>query len=495
MSLPFRLWMATVCCVSVSWARLCSTPGDDCSHTACCAEEGHQCYKKDDFYAACRPSCEPGLHVLHGAAFLQNNNHWSCEVITVSHQDCADDDGDCIYLGCCKTTGHKCFMKNPGEAYCKASSPAGWLGHEIRPRGDALQPDKSNAINETSSREGDASQQEMTSGEPPDHTSQEPETQGERQGTTPGSADDGASQQWNHGLDAAHYWNCNGQSCDATHLQPWDASRYVSPPEYAPTNPEAHGGSKYGEKLWMTGAVSDAVSKFLGPDANGCGSDTGGGGGCGKCMLIKNHDAEQDWTAVIMKKHRCHPWNPGCGDGGLHLHLAVPGFDRLEVGAANVCGKAGTTLSKEQSSICGGREPRSCNCSVIPANTPAQRQMRAGCELFHAWGWRSNNPALEWRTVECPSKFIEQVRLGSAFGPRGPITVTFDEVEGSSTKAHMQPKGSEKSGSPRPLLDSRRWMLPAVGAAVASATLLALLLVAIRSHKQSPKHGLQLLVE
>merc|ERR1712136_618579 len=165
-----------------------------------------------------------------------------------------------------------------------------------------------------------------------------------------------------------------------------------------------------------------------------------------------------------MKKKRCSPWDPGCGDGAFHLNVAVPGFDRLGVSAGNICGKMGTTLSREQSSFCGGLEPRSCNCSVIPANTQAQRRMRAGCEIFQAWGWHSNEPALEWRTVECPSKFIEQVRLGSAFGPHGPITILFDELEDSSTTVHMQPEGNDQSGSQQRVLNSLRWLLPVFGA-------------------------------
>jgi hypothetical protein len=41
-------------------------------------------------------------------------------------------------------------------------------------------------------------------------------------------------------------------------------------------DPEKFGGSIYGEKIWMTGATSDAVGAILGPDANNCGSDNGG---------------------------------------------------------------------------------------------------------------------------------------------------------------------------------------------------------------------------
>lgn len=45
--------------------------------------------------------------------------------------ECVDDDQNCIHVGCCQSGGHKCYMKDPVEAFCRASSPAGWLGHEV----------------------------------------------------------------------------------------------------------------------------------------------------------------------------------------------------------------------------------------------------------------------------------------------------------------------------------------------------------------------------
>jgi len=376
------LVFGTRCCAAA--AGLCSLPGEDCSHTACCTEPFLQCYKENDLFASCRPSCERGVHIFDAEEL---RSPWSCELVNKSHPACANDDSNCIHLGCCKALGHKCFLKNTGEAFCRASPPAGWLGHEIRPqvpKGDALQlVDSSSASDPTL---------------------------------------------WNVGLTSGHYWDCKGQSCDATHLQPWDISKYVAPPEYAPMNPDNYGGSDYGERIWMIGAVSDTLSSFLGPDANNCGSDNGGGGGCGRCMLIGNPDAKnKEWTAVVMKKSRCNPWDLGCGDGQFHLDLAVPGFDRPESGASNVCGIDGTTLSRHLSSVCGGGPPDSCNCSKLPMRNSAQRRMKSGCEIFRAWGWRSGNPVLEWHAVPCPWKFIEQVQLGRAFGPQGPVTVTSNE--------------------------------------------------------------------
>ena len=108
---------------------------------------------------------------------------------------------------------------------------------------------------------------------------------------------------WAGTLKSTHYWDCNGQGCDATVLQPWDASSYWSPSQYAPQDPEDHGGpSEYGEKMWFTGAASDALADLLGDDDGCCGSDTDSTG-CGKCVLLRNPGAVQaDWRAIAMKK-------------------------------------------------------------------------------------------------------------------------------------------------------------------------------------------------
>jgi len=283
-------------------------------------------------------------------------------------------------------------MKDPGEAFCRTSSPPMWLGHEIIAKhlhGDASHP--------TSPTRPDAGRE---------------------------THNEDLSKNWRGGLHGTHYWDCNGQGCDASHLSPWDQGKYVSPPEYAPLDPEKFGGSLYGEKIWMTGATSDAVSDILGPDANDCGTDNGGGGGCGQCLMVKNYASNnKHWTVVIMRKNRCPPWSAGCGGGEFHMDFAVPGFDNLQYSTANICGNPGTTLSKDQSKICGGTKPADCNCAQIPTHTDALRKMREGCELFKKWGWWSGTPTLDWRPVPCPKKFVEQVKLGAAFGPKGPVTI------------------------------------------------------------------------
>ena len=86
--------------------------------------------------------------------------------------------------------------------------------------------------------------------------------------------------------EGTHYWDCSGMSCDLRTLKPWDQTKYLAAPEYAPVDPNDFGGSYYGESIWMTGATSDYLSASLDENDGCCGSDPDGGGGCGRCMLV-----------------------------------------------------------------------------------------------------------------------------------------------------------------------------------------------------------------
>lgn len=175
-------------------------------------------------------------------------------------------------------------------------------------------------------------------------------------------------------LRSSHFWDCNGGACDARTLQPWDQNKYRYAGTYAPINPQLHGGPLYGEKLWMTGAASDTLSKLLGANDGCCG--VADEGGCGKCLLVTNPSAvNKDWSAVVMKKNRCPPWSHGCENGNAHFDLAVPGYDNLEFSTANICGQPNTILSKYQSSVCGDWYKRGsstiqgCSCGALPNST------------------------------------------------------------------------------------------------------------------------------
>lgn len=406
--------------------RVCSMPQEDCSHTRCCRDPGSKCYKKDSLFATCLPSCLKSLH-------------WSCDIIDDENLDCAEDSEDCVHVGCCKSKDHQCFMKTPGLAFCRTSAPHDWLGFVITakvPTGDGAQ--EPTPVPQPAPRPAPAPQPRPSpSPWPPAPPPPTPTT------TTDsglpmraGDHHEDLSQGWEYGMHGTHYWDCSGQGCDAAYLQPWVQEKYVSPPQYAPMNPHNHGGPVYGEHIWMTGAASDAVSQKLGPDVNHCGADNGGGGGCGQCLLVKTAQSNHpDWTVIIMKKNRCPPASNGCGGGEFHMDFAVPGYDNLQYSLANICGNPHTTLSKQQSAVCTGSQPSQCNCAAIPSHTPALKRMRDGCELFKSWGWQTGTPILNWRPVPCPHHFVEQVKIGAAFGSQGPTMELFETGHGSNATA------------------------------------------------------------
>lgn len=232
----------------------------------------------------------------------------------------------------------------------------------------------------------------------------------------------------------SHFWDCSGMGCDAGTLQPWDPSKYKATAAYAPMDPADHGGALYGEKMWMVGAASDALSSVLGPNDPCCGSHQEGG--CGKCVLVSVDDAvHNDWTAVVMKKSQCPPNSHGCDVP--HLDLAVPGYDNLQYSTANTCGSDHTTCSKEQSAVCGNwydhgsSTIEGCDCSGLP-----EGNMRKGCELFTSWGWKRGDPTLHWKPVECPAALKELIH--DSFGPSGPQQSLATNSTGASRKVNAK---------------------------------------------------------
>ena len=224
---------------------------------------------------------------------------------------------------------------------------------------------------------------------------------------------------WQDGLAVTHYYDCNGQACDAPLLQPWNPDKFITPKGYMILDPNDFGGPMHGEKMWLYGAASDDLAKLLGDNVPGLGhpdSSSGPNFGCGRSILIKNPAAKNsDWTALVMRKNRCPPWSNGCEAGKIHMDLMIPGFDDLQYSTSNICGKPGTAMSKEQSSICGTTTPVNCNsCDKLPA------PFVKGCKLFVGWGWPNGNPTCQYKLVTTPPKFIEytkKVQLGSGSSP------------------------------------------------------------------------------
>lgn len=296
----------------------------------------------------------------------------------VNTSECAEDGVDCQASGCCKDTSKICYEKNLYWALCRSNCTPG-----IDPSDGPLE-----------------------------QTPWSCKVVKHRKGP------------WKGSLQGTTFWDCNGAGCDSTVLAPFVKEKYIYAAPYAPADPADFGGSKYGEKIWMTGASSDSLAKLLGPNADCCGQDKAGSG-CGQCLLVRNPTAvNADWTAVVMKKSRCPPESKGCEKGKIHFDLAVPGYENIDESTANVCGSAkrdGTFVSKSQAGSCNDWSKTStfmdCTCLGLPNKTTEQRLLRRGCEVFTEWGWTSGDPKLEYYPVACPEAWV--ARVSGAFGSSG----------------------------------------------------------------------------
>lgn len=215
-------------------------------------------------------------------------------------------------------------------------------------------------------------------------------------------------------LTMTHYWDCSGQSCDATTLSPWNYEKYRSPTGYQPQDPNDFGGpSQYGEKLWVTAAIMNIDQ---GSNDACCGATSAGG--CGNCILIQNPDSiRPDWTVMAMKKNTC-----GNCRSTPHADINVPGFDVLQYSLANICGEPGTGLSKDQSTVLGEwyrsypnvAEAGAARCGDLPD------EFQKGCYLFSEWGWTGGKTSrARYKVVDCPAAFKDHI--GSLFDTNGII--------------------------------------------------------------------------
>jgi len=248
------------------------------------------------------------------------------------------------------------------------------------------------------------------------------------------------------GMRLTHFWDCNGMGCDGTVLRNFRQENYIAAPGYAPQDPEMHGGSVYGESIWMVGAASDALAKILGPADDCCGFDYGSPG-CGKCLLVQDPDAVQaNWTAVVMKKSRCPPETNGCEWPNVHMDLAVPGFDVLGYSLSNVCSeKRGTVFTSKSESEALGLWYECEDCALSDSSVRSRCEFLPPeyikpCQLFADWGWRSRRSShnVRYKSVECPSRFISWVNevftpSGVAMSRSWPTTTTTTTATTTST--------------------------------------------------------------
>jgi len=106
----------------------CSDDGDDCSSTKCCKIGGTQCFKKNEFWAACKPQCTPGPDLT-----APDSSPWDCEALGARTlgaapwvpQQCAQAGEDCRQKACCADAGNQCYKQGDYFGQCKTACTPG----------------------------------------------------------------------------------------------------------------------------------------------------------------------------------------------------------------------------------------------------------------------------------------------------------------------------------------------------------------------------------
>eukprot|EP00427_Karlodinium_veneficum_P021776 CAMPEP_0169107052 /NCGR_PEP_ID=MMETSP1015-20121227/24675_1 /TAXON_ID=342587 /ORGANISM="Karlodinium micrum, Strain CCMP2283" /LENGTH=338 /DNA_ID=CAMNT_0009168555 /DNA_START=25 /DNA_END=1041 /DNA_ORIENTATION=- len=101
---------------------LCAEKDQGCLASKCCKDSRLICYEKDNYWAACKDSCTPGIDTVNDAP--QYQTPWSCKPLSPI-PTCAPTGTNCHTSLCCEDAGLFCYEKNNEYATCKASCTPG----------------------------------------------------------------------------------------------------------------------------------------------------------------------------------------------------------------------------------------------------------------------------------------------------------------------------------------------------------------------------------
>lgn len=130
---PYQVWAKAAAWVATN----CSKTGENCLETRCCKDPGHQCFLKNEAWAACMPDC------LHGPMLSDENaDIWNCTALggrtpgmaQASRprplakwvaENCSKDGEDCTNSMCCVEPTMQCYRKNSEWAACQRGCTPG----------------------------------------------------------------------------------------------------------------------------------------------------------------------------------------------------------------------------------------------------------------------------------------------------------------------------------------------------------------------------------
>lgn len=130
---------------AVEAAGACAADGEDCRGAECCLTPGHQCYEKNEFWAACMDDCTAGM-VLPGD---KSEGEWTCTKFGKRTFDpngpppltCSWAGDDCSETKFCCQEGFACVVKDEFWTSCMQVKdlvanediplPKGWKGTKL----------------------------------------------------------------------------------------------------------------------------------------------------------------------------------------------------------------------------------------------------------------------------------------------------------------------------------------------------------------------------
>ena len=132
-------WSCEVFKVSMAGANPCSIAGVGCMTTRCCVDPDNRCFQKDQYWADCKPHCEPGIHEEDVAEF---RTPWRCSLLDVNAsgasqvsleavaapepaRSCSGTWQNCQSTRCCSQEGYTCFEKDDTWADCRLDCKPG----------------------------------------------------------------------------------------------------------------------------------------------------------------------------------------------------------------------------------------------------------------------------------------------------------------------------------------------------------------------------------
>jgi len=169
------------------------------------------------------------------------------------------------------------------------------------------------------------------------------------------------------------YFDCNGGSCYAPLIKPWDPNKYFF---YDEDLPNIKNGI-----LFLSGAFSNSVEID-----------------CFDCVLLEVENKK----IIVQKTNVCPQWSNGCEENNFHIDLCVPSFDNLMYSTANICDNV-DIMTKEQSSINGdwylhydSLIEAKQNCKLLTF------KYQEGCELFCDLNLSNKFKEGDFKKIDCP---------------------------------------------------------------------------------------------